>query len=406
MSSWLLLFLLMSAWKGPQPSPEMVRLKQALERMGENLERLPNYTCLETIDRSIRQTAKDKLLVRDRIHLQVAFIGFEEVFAWPGSANFEPRAAIQIAPGGAGGIGSWGGWSRNVLRSSAPAFTYAGECTVEGRRGMRYDFHVPWASSAYTVGAGNRQLVVPYAGTFCIDPGSLDIMRLEMRAEVAHLPFAAVSETIDYGRVRIGAADFLLPQSHTLAITDLEGHEGRNVTTLSACRQYAADSAEPVPQQKAEEPQLPAGIYLNLKLETRITFDQSAVGDPVSARLDRAFRATGISVPKGALVSGHIRRIEERYQPEKHYLVGLDFSTLSFADTHLSFRAHLVGPQLRFERRPDSVTNLNNAPIIDVTGLEIDDSNPLSPFGVFRVRTGRLDLARGLPMIWQTQGRE
>src|SRR5213078_2890864 len=93
-----------------------------------------------------------------------------------------------------------------------------------------------------------------------------------------------------------------------------------NVTTLSACRQYADDSAAPVPQQKAEEPQLPAGIYLNLKLETRITFDQSAVGDPVSARLDRAFRATGISVPKGTLVSGHIRRIEERYQPEKHYL--------------------------------------------------------------------------------------
>ena len=134
MHSWLLLFLLLSAWKGPQPRPEMMRLNEVLERMGENLERLPNYTCHETIDRSIRQTVKDKLLVRDRIHLQVAFIGFEEVFAWPGSANFEPRAAIQIAPGGAGGIGSWGGWSRNVLRSSAPAFTYAGECTVEGRR--------------------------------------------------------------------------------------------------------------------------------------------------------------------------------------------------------------------------------------------------------------------------------
>jgi hypothetical protein len=247
---------------------------------------------------------------------------------------------------------------------------------------------------------------VPYAGTFCVDPSSLDIMRLEVRAEVVHLPFAAVSETIDYGRVRIGAADFLLPQSHTLAMTDLEGHEGRNVTTLSACRQYAEDSAAPVLHQETEEPQLPAGIYLNLKLETPITFDQSAVGDPVSARLDRAFRATGISVPKGALVSGRIRRIEERYQPEKHYLVGLDFSSLSFAGTHLSFRARLVGPQLRFERRPDSVTNPNNAPIIDVTGLEIDDSNPSSPFGVFRVRTGRLDLARGVRLIWQTQGRE
>src|SRR5579864_1468705 len=408
MRFWLLLFLplCLSAWKKPQPGPEMGRLNQVLERMGENLQRLPNYTCLETIDRTIREASKERLLVRDRIHLQVAFIGFEEVFAWPGSAKFEPRADIQIAPGGAGGIGSWGGWSRSVFRSSAPIFTYAGECTVEDRRGMRYDFHVPWASSAYTVGVGTRQLVVPYAGTFCVDPSSLDVMRLELRAEVEHLPFAAISETIDYGRVRIGSADFLLPQLHTLAMTDLEGHEGRNVTTLSACRQYAGDSAPPATPQKAEEPQLPAGIYLNLKLETPITFEQYTVGDPVSARLDRGIRARGISVPKGALVSGRIRRLEERYQPEKHFLVGLEFSTLSFGDTHASFRARLVGPQLRFERRPDSVANPYNAPIIDITGLEIDDSNSSSPFAVFRVRTGRLDLARGLPMIWKTQGRE
>ena len=405
---WLLLFaaLLTCAWREPQASPEMALLDRVRERMGENLERLPTYTCLETTERSLRQVPKDKMLVRDRIRLEVMFSGFEEMVAWPGSSTFEPAASIQLPPGGAGGLGSWGGWSRSVFRSAGPAFRYAGECAVERRRGLRYDFHVPWASSSYSVGVGNRRIVVPYNGTVCVDPESLDVMRMEVRAELAHLPFSAVGETIDYSHVRIGAADFLLPRSHELVTADLEGNEGRNTTSLSACRAYASASP-PAAGSKAGALQLPAGIRLDLKLETPITFDDSAVGDPVSARVDRGIRAGGISVPKGAAASGRIRRLEQRYLPEKHFFVDLEFSELSFGDTHASFRARLVGPQLRFERRPDSVDqrSLYNpaAPIIDVAGLEIDDSDPWSPLGAFRVRASKLNLARGLRMIWETQ---
>ena len=200
-------------------------------------------------------------------------------------------------------------------------------------------------------------------------------------------------------------------------MADLEDNEGRNVTTLSACRENSGGSAPSagaqhppaaVPAETGEERRLPAGVSLEMKLETQILFERSAVGDPVSARLSRGVRAAGFSIPKGAMVTGRIRRLEERYQPAKHYIVGLEFSTVSFGDAHASFRARLVGPGLRYNRRPDSVDQRSMynppAPIIDVTGLEIDDSDPASPCGVFRVRSQKLNLASGMRMIWETQG--
>jgi hypothetical protein len=407
---WLVVFLplLLCAGVDPPPTSEMELLGRIQQRMGMNLERLPGHACLATVERSIRQRSGKKLLVRDRIRVEVAVAGFDETFAWPGSGRFAPAAALQVAPGGAGGIGGWGAWSRRVFRSASPGFTHAGDCAVDGRRGVRYDFQVPWSASAYTVPVGGKQMVVPYAGSICADPGSLDVMRLEVRGDVGKLPLAAVSETIDYARVPIGAGEFLLPQSHELVMTDLEGNEGRNTTTLSACRPFSPGQPVPVAAATAEERRLPARLSLEMKLETQIIFEKSAVGDPVSARLSRGIRAAGISVPKGAVVSGRIRRIEERYQPGKHYMVGLEFSTLTFGDAHASFRARLVGPALRYNRRPDSADQrtLYNppAPIIDITGLEIDDSDPSSPFGVFRVRTPKLNLAPGMKMIWETQG--
>ena len=73
-------------------------------------------------------------------------------------------------------------------------------------------------------------------------------------------------------------------------------------------------------------------------------------------------------------------------------MLGLEFSTLSFGATRAFFHARLVGSQLRFERQPDLALNPYNMHIIDAAGLEIDDSDPSSPAGVFRVRTGKLDL--------------
>jgi len=154
-------------------------------------------------------------------------------------------------------------------------------------------------------------------------------------------------------------------------------------------------------------------------LETPIRFETSAVGDPIAARLNRPIHAAGVSVPKGATVSGRIRGLEEYHEPEKYFTVSLELSSLTFGDKRARFSARLVGPRLKetvlqplsqgAPRSPygpgrwSGATSGASAPAHDATaGFDIDPSAPR--FGVFRIRGGRLRLNRGLHMVWKTQG--
>ncbi|HMA00229.1 MAG TPA: hypothetical protein VKP66_19980, partial [Steroidobacteraceae bacterium] len=300
------LFLVLSipawAWQERQSNPQLALIRQVRQRMAENLTALPNYTCLETTDRSVRNQVKQKLLFRDKIHLEVAFIEASEMFCWPGSAHFESDLLQQLPQAGASGIGGFGGWTRALFGPSAPNFTYAGECQFEGRHGARYTFRVPLRSSTYVVKFGGGEAVSPYTGSLCLDPEALDIIQLEIRTTLTPPPVAAISEVIQYGRSRIGAVDFLLPQVDQLTVTDLEGSENRNVTRFTACHEYTSESsvnfdpertAAPGPQTPAEELQIPGGVSMALRLDTPITFEESAVGDAITARLNRAVKASG-----------------------------------------------------------------------------------------------------------------
>jgi hypothetical protein len=422
----LCLVLNFAAWAGqrPQPNPQPALIGQIQRRMAENLARLPNYTCLETIDRTVVRQTKKKLLLRDRIHVEVAFIEAKEMFSWPGSADFEPDLLHQIASAGASGIGGFGGWTRAFFGPSGPNFTYAAECLVEGRRGFRYDFDVPLLSSNFALVFEGRETKLPYTASLCVDPDSLEIMLLSIHAGQTPPPVTATSETIRYGHTHIGSADFLLPQDHELVVTDLAGNESRNLTRFTACREYTTQSsitfdtertasdaertAAPVRQTKAEELQIPAGVSLHLKLDTPITFEGSAIGDRITARLERAINAPGVTIPKGAVVSGRVRGLEQYFEPEKYFLVSLEFSSLTFEGRRGLFHARLVGPRRPAERHLDSsgmamesATSTPGSVPAEPSGLDIDDSAPDS--GAFRVRGSSLRLSRGLEIILETR---
>jgi len=242
-------------------------------------------------------------------------------------------------------------------------------------------------------------------------------MTLEIRDEEIPVPVETFSEIIHYGLTRVGSGDFLLPQYDEMTVTDLEGNEYRNVTRYSACRQYVSHSSisfdteqkvGPVPQEKKDESELPGGISLELKLETPIAFEASAVGDPIVARLNRPVHASGVSIPKGAKISGRIRGLEQYYDPKRGFRISLEFSSATFEGRRARFQARLVGP--RYQERvvagvrtsaegfalPEDATRNENTGLFD-----IDESAPR--FGVFRVEGDNLRLGRGLWMIWETQ---
>ena len=418
---FLVLSIPVWAWQEPQ----VALSSQVRQRMAANLASLPNYTCLETIERTVRRQATKKLLFRDRIHVEVAFLDANETFSWPGAASFDPDLLQKIPQVGASGAGGFGGWTRSLFGPSAPNFADAGECVVDSRRGSRYNFSVPASSSTYSVKAGSGDAMLPYMGSLCVDPDALEIMQLEIRAGQVPPPVAAIAETIHYGRTRIGGADFLLPQDHELSVTDVEGNENRNFTRFTACREFTSEStiafdtehaAAPVPQTKTEELQIPGGISLDLQLETPIAFEESAVGDPIAARLTRAVKSSGVSIPKGALVSGRILGLGQYLEPERYFVVSLEFSSLTFGGTRGMFRARLVGPRLQAEKRLDAsgmaIESDMSTPVSGIStpgssasarsGLDIVDDSA-SGSGSFRVRGGNLRLRRGLRMVWETR---
>jgi hypothetical protein len=74
----------------PAPlAPEVIQLARIRDRMLMNLAHQPNYTCVETIERSQRSGPTRKFALLDTLRLEVALVDGKEMFAWPGEKKFE-----------------------------------------------------------------------------------------------------------------------------------------------------------------------------------------------------------------------------------------------------------------------------------------------------------------------------
>ncbi|MEK7406829.1 MAG: hypothetical protein AAB225_17265 [Acidobacteriota bacterium] len=402
----------LSAFGAPQAAaPELVLLGRIRQRMAEDLARLPNYTCLETIERSVRRAPDRELAFRDRVRLEIAFIGRKELFAWPESGRFEERLLTELITAGSFGTGNFGLHVHNVFLTSAPVFSYAGEQLRDGRRTHHYDFRFPLLSSAATVRVRQTEGRVGQCGSFWVDAETLDLLRLEVHADEIppNLDCSRASDIMEYGRGPLGAGDFLLPRSAELIMADLAGTESRNLVRFSQCRQYATESSirfeeapgATAPARPSAEVKLPPYLELEMRLETPVDAETAAVGDPIRARLRREVKLPGgVSIAKGAIVYGRIRRLEQYFKPAQ-FMVGFEFFAAELGGGRAVFSAHLTGPR-RVQAPGAWGPGLGRgAPV--VTGLDIDESAPRPGIGAFLVLGSRLQLRPGLRMVWETR---
>jgi hypothetical protein len=246
--------------------------------MAKNLARLPDYTCRETLERTVRPYGTRRYLPVDKLRFEVSYVGGKELFAWPGEERFNERSVAEMVNGGTASTGNFALHAQAIFASDAPSFTWAGETASDRRKLVRFDFQVPRERSRYVVKSGVAA-VVGYRGSFWADPETLDLVRLQVEAgEIPpEIDIARGGETIEYGRSRIGMAEFLLPQSSNVFLVDRKGRESRNRVTFDACRQYAGESvirfgdvpeqAPPAQVVKAAAPaEVPAGLTVEVVL--------------------------------------------------------------------------------------------------------------------------------------------
>ncbi len=409
-----LVFLLCAASRAQDPDPAAL-LGRIKTRAEENLRKLPDYTCAQTVERLWRDKADRPYKAIDTLRLEVALIDGQERFSWLDSRRFEEKSLADLI-GGASGTGSFALHAGSVFRPRVADFTFGGAESFRERPAFRYDYEVPRERSRYRLRVGDKEAVVAFRGSFWVSAESLDLLRLEVHAEEIppELGLHQASDFVEYQRAQLGHSEFLLPGSSELIMVDQYGNETRNRTQYSRCRQYLAESrlvatsAETTPASSArtEAFALAPRTMLELALESEIEPEKTAVGDAVRAILDKPLKdGDRIVVARGASVLGRVLRVEKESRPFPHYIVALQFHSLETGDGSVAFSATMdeAGPAaglMREQKSMNPVFTRNRAPRMNILVAETQRGQ-----GILMWEAKRPRIPRGLRMKWMVDAR-
>src|SRR5215471_2021964 len=122
--------------------PEVLLLYRIQRHIREELQHLPNITCLETTQREY-QPAKGKMRPLDTVRLEVLTNGNRELFASPGDRKFSEQHPISYAGSGTLGDGFFGMYLKAILLSGNAIYAYKGDAEIGGHRVARWDYQLP-----------------------------------------------------------------------------------------------------------------------------------------------------------------------------------------------------------------------------------------------------------------------
>jgi len=243
----LAILLISSKGFGQSPTPEdpEASLQQIRKKVADYLSRLPNYTCHEMINRVVQSLDGSERIQRDRVDLEVAFVGNRELFALSGDTQFRETSIIKLVPSGTIGNGTFGAHANAIFLSDAAIFHYVGIAKKDHHQTYRYDFVVPQERSTFAVKHGEAAAIVSYHGSIWADSETLDLVRIELRADrmPPGLGLRFVAEDIHYGVVRIGDTDVLLPDHADIEAADVGSTHSVDLFSLENCRQFSAESS-------------------------------------------------------------------------------------------------------------------------------------------------------------------
>jgi hypothetical protein len=334
-------------------APEVLLLSKVEHRVTSDLAHMPDFTCMETVRRYVRTNARRTFHMADTLRLEVALVDHKELFSWPGEEAFGPDLAAMVGAGTIN-IGDFATTIRGIFGNRVATIHYTGPETLRGRETERFEYEIPQMWSGYTIRYANSEGTVASRGSFWVDRASLDLLRVTVSATSIpiNLPIAAAETRIDYARVHLDDQSLLTPESSETVLTLMNGHESRNEIEFSHWRKFRAESRlsfgglASVPEQRktVERISLPDGLAISIELEAPLDSKIALVGDPIRARLAADAKQKGeVVAPKGALVTGRVRRMELQTDPAPHILVGLEFSEITFEDKRAMFLGRMTG---------------------------------------------------------------
>jgi len=372
----LVAVVLAKAWAqtSDAPSPESTGLlAQIKQRATRDLASVPNFVCVDSIERSLWIPGEQEFRRLDRVHAELAHIEGADRLSWIGNSAFQSRNPTVMVGYGAGFGGDFSDNRALVFKNSLTNISYGGRVTIDGRPALRFEFDHP--RGALGVANGNQSGFTAARGSFWLDPQTLDLLQLDIEgyAIPSNLAVQSISDSTTYWRVRIGQQIVLLPRYSEFRLAYADGTGKRNASVFSNCRGYTADSAltfaeSPtlrLPPPTMEDLHVPPGLQLQLVLDKTLDAKEVAVGDPIRAHV---LKGDG-GVRRGAHVYGRVNRIinfddliplprpkhppptpkhEPRQQHPGEVLIQIEFSQIEYRRS----RAPLIARLIDLESQP------------------------------------------------------
>jgi hypothetical protein len=296
-----------------QPDP-IATLRHAKEQLLADLERLPRYTCVQTITRTyfdaragahgsscsslIAAEAREHQAPAfgwDRLRVEVAWIDGRNLYSWLGEPAFGNDNLESLANPGPFASGDFGVVLREILLRASIEFQQ--EQALDGRHILQYSYDMPLEKSTYSIKTADGTARLAYSGSLVFDAETSDLLNLTMR--ISQLPLSSSTceaiNQVSYGRTSIHDRLALIPRQVQLSTIDISGTKSLNQATFADCREYkstirllnSANTTNPeraAPAAASPTP-LPAGIGFEARLVTPIESDTAAAGDPIEAVL-------------------------------------------------------------------------------------------------------------------------
>jgi hypothetical protein len=420
-----------AAAPAPQDNPVevLIRLRDHVLQHGRQV---PNYTCVETVQRDRYEPAAgrmpkscDTLLAArklgetslrlnatDWLRLDVGLARDREIYSWAGAPRFEEKQLDEIVPEGATGTGPFAAMLLSVFENRDTHFLYDGDRTIDGKRVLAYSFRIAEEDSHYQVKTRRKEwIITAYSGELLVDPKTAELVRLNVRTDP--LPDSTgsceIDSTLEYGLVPLGSVEYLLPRLTRQRFIGRLGEEAENRVQFSACREYQGESTisfgetaagAPSAAPKISAPALPPSQIISVEVAAPVQLRAAAAGDRIAGWLATEIHdAQGkVAAPEGAKLEGRLMRVELRPEGAGELTVALRWETIELHGAKVSLSLDPYRPM------PDKRSTLPDG--LRRRGVQIELPNPSEEhFGVYHFPARQERIESGFRTDWITTAR-
>lgn len=341
-----------------EESPQEL-LERVVARANTELDRLPDFTCKQTVERMARFGSERPWERIDTLHLEVGMSRNREMYSWADSREFQDQQLSDLIGKGMIGTGHFALLARHVFLKGAAQFTYKGRSEVDGRAAHEWDYDVPAERSRYRLRTSGGEAITAFQGTIWADAETMTLLRLDVTAYdiPEKLELAEASNTIRYARVPIGDSLALLPAYSMLTLVATDGNESHNRLKLGECRQFKGEATltfagDETKEEKATAPaekaRLSSRTVLEVELAEPVEPAKSAVGEAVRVTIARPVKdGERVIVPQGAAATARIVRLEKQTTPYPLWEIALELASVKMGEEEVGLAATMVeaGPE-------------------------------------------------------------